>query len=116
MTNRSVQTVDDVLALLDTLFEDRADRWTDRAGSPWWDRSSADRGRDVPFFRLAPDGSLVRWRDAGLLELPAGCPGGRARPVDRRARPGRERAVAAGVEVTFVSADIFAWAPPEGGP
>lgn len=53
--NRSVQTFDDVLALLDRLFDERADRWTTNGGAAWWDKFYADRGRDVPFFRWAPD-------------------------------------------------------------
>lgn len=129
---RYVRTVDDVLRLLDAMFEASADRWTAR-GSSWWDGFYADRDSGVPFFQPAPDESLVGWYDAGLLELPAdgrvldlGCgPGRNAVWLAQRGLSvdaidlsptaltwGRERAAAAGVDVTFIRADIFEWQAP----
>lgn len=134
--NRSVQTFEDVMTLLDLLFEESADRWTDRGGAAWWDRFYADRGRGVPFFRDAPDESLVGWQDAGLLGvepgarvLELGCGPGRnavwlaqhgatvdALDLSQAALDwGRERAAAARVEVTFVRADVLTWPGVEGG-
>lgn len=94
----------------------------------------ADRGRDVPFFRWAPDESLVRWHNDGRLELSTG-----TRVLERGCGPGRnavwlaqqgcqvdaldlstaaldwgrERAATAGVGVNFVASDIFAWTAAE---
>ncbi|RMI13500.1 class I SAM-dependent methyltransferase [Cellulomonas triticagri] len=130
---RSVHTVTDVLALLDHLFAERADRWSDRGGADFWDGFYADRDRPVPFFRWAPDESLVAWHAAGTLPLGPG-----ARVLELGCGPGRnavwlaqqgcqvdaldlsatavawgaERASAAGVEVQFTRADIFRWQPP----
>ena len=42
--HRHIRSVDDVLTLLDGLFDPGADRWTERAGD-WWDRFYADRER-----------------------------------------------------------------------
>jgi hypothetical protein len=61
--NRTIQTVEDVLRLLDTMFDAKADRWTDRGGAGWWDRFYDDRDSGVPFFWPAPDESLVTWHD-----------------------------------------------------
>lgn len=130
--HRDIRTVDDVLRLLDAMFEPGADRWTDR-GAGWWDGFYADRDRAFPFFRPAPDESLVAWHESGVLALP---PGGRV--LDLGCGPGRnavwlasqglrvdaidlspaaldwgrESAVEAGVEVSFLHADIFDWDPP----
>lgn len=130
---RSVHTVDDVLALMDLLFAERADRWTDRGGADFWDRFYADRDRPVPFFRWAPDESLVGWADDGRLPLgpgtrvlELGCGPGRnavwfaqqgcaVDALDLSATAvawGRERAAEAGVDVRFERADIFGWRPP----
>lgn len=132
-TGRSVHTVDDVLALMDLLFAERADRWTDRGGADFWDRFYADRDRPVPFFRWAPDESLVAWAaddrlplGPGTRVLELGCGPGRnavwlaeqgcsVDALDLSATAvawGRERAAAAGVDVRFARADIFAWEPP----
>jgi SAM-dependent methyltransferase len=132
--NRSVQTIDDVLALLDRLFDERADRWTADGGAAWWDRFYADRGREVPFFRWAPDESLVGWHDDGRLGLSPGTrvlelgcgpgrnavwlaqQGCRVDALDLSAAAlawGRERAADAGVDVNFVETDIFAWTAAE---
>ncbi|MFI2751994.1 class I SAM-dependent methyltransferase [Cellulomonas sp. P22] len=128
--NRSVQTVDDVMELLDLLFAEQADRWTDRGGAAWWDTFYTDRDRSVPFFRSAPDESLVAWHDEGLLPigpgtrvLELGCGPGRNAVwlaqqgaevdaldlSDTALTWARERADEAGVSVRFVQADIFAW-------
>ncbi|TCI99711.1 class I SAM-dependent methyltransferase [Aeromicrobium sp. IC_218] len=124
---RHVESVEDVLALLDTLFDDGADRWSSGGGADWWDAFYADRERGVPFFREAPDESLVAWHEAGrlprggrVLDLGSG-PGRNAvwlaqqgyavDAVDLSAeavRWGGERASAAGVDVRFVHGDAFA--------
>lgn len=128
--NRSIRNLADVLEMLDHLFEDRADRWTERGGASWWDQFYADRARGVPFFVGAPDESLAGWHRDGLVPLEGmrvlelGCgPGrnavwmaGQGAQVDAldlsqaAIEWGSERAVEAGVEVNFVRADIFAWA------
>lgn len=78
---RHVRSVDDVLALMDTLFESTADRWSDGAGRSWWDDFYSDRSRPVPFFVDKPDENLVAWLDAGLVPpgpaLDLGCGAGR---------------------------------------
>ncbi len=77
---RDIRSVEDVLTLLDGLFEPDADRWTAGAGD-WWDSFYADRDRDVPFFVAKPDENLVAHLDAGLLTpgraLDLGCGPGR---------------------------------------
>jgi SAM-dependent methyltransferase len=124
---RSVRTTEDVLRLMDALFAQEADRWSDE-GADWWDRFYADRSRGVPFFADAPDESLVSWLDRGLLT-----PGVRGRALDLGCGPGRntlhlarhgfavdavdlsatalawagERAEQAGADVTFHRADAF---------
>lgn len=70
--DRFVHSVDDAMALLDLLFDDAADRWSERGGTGFCDRFYADRGRGVPFFRWAPDESLVRWQTDGDLGLRPG--------------------------------------------
>jgi len=81
--SRTVQTVEDVLQMLDSMFDPEADRWTDR-GSGWWDRFYSDRDRGVPFFRPVPDESLVTWHRDGQLKVPAG-----GRALDLGCGPGR---------------------------
>lgn len=123
---RHVESVEDVLALLDDLFDDGADRWSSGGGADWWDAFYADRERGVPFFRDVPDESLVAWHEAGLipaggrvLDLGSG-PGRNAvwlaqqgyavDAVDLSAeavRWGRERAASAGADVRFVHGDAF---------
>ena len=128
---RSIQTVQDLLEMLDGMFAPEADRWTE-GGAHWWDRFYADRGRDVPFFRPDPDESLVAWHAGGRIAPRAG-----ARALDLGCGPGRnavwlaqqgyavdavdlspgaldwgrERADEAGVSVAFRRADIFALQP-----
>ncbi|WP_406458349.1 class I SAM-dependent methyltransferase [Streptomyces sp. NBC_00876] len=78
--DRRIRNVDDVLKLLDGLFEPEADRWT-AAGASWWDTFYADRTRPVPFFTAKPDESLVSWFERGLIgpgrALDLGCGAGR---------------------------------------
>lgn len=133
--DRSVHTVEDLLRLLDGLFEPEADRWTP-AGAAWWDGFYDERDRGVPFFAEAPEESLVAWHEDGRLPLPAGarvldlgCGAGRnavwlaqqgcvVDALDLSATAldwARERAAEAGVSITFAQADMFAWEMPEGG-
>ena len=127
--NRTIQTVEDVLQLLDAMFDAEADRWTE-GGADWWNSFYDDRGRDAPFFWGAPDESLVAWCHDGQIQplrgrraLDLGCGPGRnavwlaqqgfrVDALDLSAAAldwGRERASAAGVEVNFVRTDIFTW-------
>lgn len=129
---RWVRTADDALDLLDLLFDEAADRWSERAGAGWWDGFYGDRDRPVPFFRDAPDESLVAWQEAGLLDvrpgtrvLDLGCgPGRNAVWLARLGAEvdaldlapaaldwGRERAAEAGVVVHFTQADVLRWQP-----
>ena len=129
---RSIQTVEDVLRLLDAMFPEDADRWTDR-GASWWDRFYGKRDAGVPFFRPLPDESLVAWHHDGTLRVTDG-----ARALDLGCGPGRnaiwlaeqgyqvdavdlspealdwarERAAQRGVEVNLVRANIFDWQAP----
>ncbi|MGW7198273.1 class I SAM-dependent methyltransferase [Streptomyces chryseus] len=72
--------MDDVLKLLDGLFERDADRWTTDAAS-WWDGFYADREKAVPFFVAKPDENLVAYVEQGLITpgraLDLGCGPGR---------------------------------------
>jgi len=132
--SRTIQTVEDVLRLLDSFFSDDADRWTE-VGADWWNDFYCDRERDVPFFRLAPDDSLVEWHQADLLPaqpnrraLDLGCgPGRNAIWLAQRGFTvdaldlsptaldwARERAAEAQVDVNFVQKNIFGWQPPSG--
>ena len=118
---------EELLRLLDEVVAPEADRWTAR-GAAWWDAFYADRERGVPFFRDAPDESLVGWVEDGRLALPPG-----SRVLDLGCGPGRnavwlaqqgcevdavdlspgalrwaaERAEQAGVAVRLVQASIF---------
>ncbi|GHG48384.1 methyltransferase [Flavimobilis marinus] len=126
---RHVSSIEDVFALMDDLFAEEADRWTAK-GAGWWDRFYEDRDRGVPFFRDAPDESLIAWHGAGLLPtggraLDLGCGPGRnaiwlaqhgftVDAVDLSPAAlvwGRERAEVAGVDVRFVEASIFELGP-----
>ena len=70
MTGRHIRSVEDVLTLLDGLFE-----------APGWDDFYADRDRPVPFFADKPDENLVSYLDRGLVRpgraLDLGCGHGR---------------------------------------
>src|SRR2546423_10584453 len=66
VVERNIRTIDDVLALMDSLFAPAADRWTAGAAS-WWDRFYTDRDRPVPFFAAKPDESLVSYLEHGLI-------------------------------------------------
>lgn len=131
--SRTIRNLEDVLQMLDAMFDAEADRWSDR-GSSWWDGFYADRERGVPFFRPAPDEPLVTWHQDRHLEVPArgraldlGCGPGRnavwlaeqgyvVDAVDLSPAAldwGRERASEAGVDVNFVRANIFEWAGPD---
>ncbi|MGW1140741.1 SAM-dependent methyltransferase [Streptomyces zhihengii] len=104
--DRSIRTVEDVLALLDGLFAPDADRWSE-GGADWWDGFYADRDRPVPFFVAKPDENLVSYLERGLV-----APGGRA--LDLGCGPGRNaiRLAEAGFEVDAVdlSPTAIAWA------
>ena len=68
-----VVTMDDVLEMLDSLFECRDGRW--------WDGFYADKEKPVPFFKNAPDEALVSGIASGSLAggraLDIGCGNGR---------------------------------------
>lgn len=130
--SRTVQTVDDVLRLLDSLFEPEVDRWTSRGGD-WWDTFYDQRDRGIPFFVPTPDESLAEWYGDGRLDLPSG-----ARVLELGCGPGRnavwlaqqgyevdaldlsaealrwgvERAAEADIRVNFVHSSIFEWDVP----
>jgi len=131
---RTVRDVEDVLRLMDGLFAAEADRWTQAAGSEWWDGFYADRERPIPFFSNRPDESLADWLDRGLIRpgrvLELGCGPGR-NAVHLAARGftvealdlspaaiawARERAQAAGVDVRLHCGDVFALTRANGGP
>ncbi|MEV7190351.1 class I SAM-dependent methyltransferase [Streptomyces sp. NPDC093510] len=80
--DRDIRTVNDVMKLLDSLFEPGADRWT-ADGAPWWDGFYEDRTKPVPFFVAKPDENLVSYAERGLL-APARSP-----VPDRAPAPGR---------------------------
>ena len=128
---RTIRTVDDVLAMLDQLFASDAGRWTTGAAS-WWDRFYSDRGRPVPFFEPKPDENLVSYLDRGMLApgraLELGC--GPGRNAVHLASSGfdvdavdlspvalswaADRAGEAGVQVRWHCADIFSAELPPG--
>lgn len=138
--NRSIQTENDVARLLDALYAEATERWAARGAdawhgsAAWWDSFYTDRDRDVPFFRDAPEESLVAWHGEGLLPigpgtrvLELGCGPGRnaiwfaqqGATVDALDLSGtavswaQERASSAGVDVRFVCADMFDWSAEE---
>jgi len=102
---RTVRTIDDVMALLDGLFAPEADRWTTRAGD-WWDAFYADRSREVPFFVAKPDENLAGHVRRGVITpgraLDIGC--GPGRNAIFLARNGFE------VDAVDISATAIAWA------
>ncbi|GGQ69554.1 SAM-dependent methyltransferase [Kitasatospora griseola] len=126
--DRTVRTVDDVLALLDGLFGTTPEtgRLATGDGRDYWDRFYGDRSRPVPFFVAKPDENLAAHLDRGLIApgraLDLGCGPGR-NAVHLAARGfevdavdlspvavawGRERAREAGVDVRFRCGDAFA--------
>jgi SAM-dependent methyltransferase len=70
VTGRHIRSVEDVLTLLDGLFD-----------APRWDDFYADRDRQVPFFADKPDENLVSYLERGLVRpgraLDLGCGHGR---------------------------------------
>ncbi|MDI3403749.1 class I SAM-dependent methyltransferase [Streptomyces cavernicola] len=125
---RDIRTTDDLLGVLDRLFADGgADRWTEESGASWWDGFYANRNRPIPFFVDKPDENLAAYLDRGLIAAPGrvlelGCgPGRNAVHLASRGFAvdavdlspaavawGEERARAAGVDVRFHCADVFA--------
>lgn len=101
---RDVRSVEDVLRLLDGMFEAGADRWSGQ-GRGWWDGFYADREREVPFFAAKPDENLAGYLDRGLA-----APG---RALDLGCGPGRNAVFLAGrgfdVEAVDLSATAVAW-------
>ena len=79
---RSISTIEDVLRLLDTYFENEGHGLRD-PGADRWDDFYRDRDRRIPFFRDVPEESLVAWHEAGLLPDPIG------RVLDLGCGPGR---------------------------
>ncbi|MDM7991391.1 class I SAM-dependent methyltransferase [Arthrobacter sp. zg-Y877] len=123
---RSLRSVDDLLRLMDGLFGRDSVRWTNDAGSTWWNRFYADRTRPVPFFADKPDENLARWVNdevfapTRVLDIGSG-PGRNALflaengytvdAVDLSSEAvawGRERAAARRLEVSFTCGDAFA--------
>ncbi len=103
--DRSIRTIDDLLALMDSLFAPEADRWT-AGGAAWWDAFYADRERPVPFFVAKPDENLVSYVDRGLVTA--------GRALDIGCGPGRNALYldAAGFDVDAIdlSPAAIAWA------
>ncbi|MEP7023662.1 MAG: class I SAM-dependent methyltransferase [Actinomycetota bacterium] len=115
--DKLVYSVQDLRAMLDDLLADR--------GGAWWDGFYTDRARQIPFFVEWPDENLVQWFGQGLLRpgrvLELGCGNGRnavylsaqgcqVDAVDFSARAigwARERAAAAGAQVSFQCGSIF---------
>ncbi|WP_327732696.1 class I SAM-dependent methyltransferase [Streptomyces nojiriensis] len=126
--DRTVRTVEDVLALLDGLFtsQSEAGRSATGDGKDFWDRFYADRSRPVPFFAAKPDENLAAYLDQGLIApgraLDLGCGPGRnalylaARGFEVDAVDlspvavawGEDRAHVAGVDIRFMCGDAFA--------
>lgn len=126
--DRTVRTVEDVLALLDGLFltESQDGRLATGDGSNFWDRFYTDRSRPVPFFTAKPDENLAGYLDQGLIApgraLDLGCGAGRnalylaahgfeVDAVDLSPVAvawARDRAQQADVDVRFLCGDAFA--------
>ncbi|MFG2357959.1 class I SAM-dependent methyltransferase [Streptomyces sp. NPDC048521] len=126
--DRTVRTVEDVLALLDGLFasESEAGRLATGDGKDFWDRFYADRSSPVPFFVAKPDENLAAYLDQDLIApgraLDLGCGAGRnalylashgfevdavdLSPVALAWAEDRAREV--GVDVRFLRGDAFA--------
>ncbi|MGW1224340.1 class I SAM-dependent methyltransferase [Streptomyces sp. NPDC002530] len=126
--DRTVRTVEDVLALLDGLFasEPEAGRTATGDGQDFWDGFYADRSRPVPFFVAKPDENLAAALDRGLIApgraLDLGCGAGRnalflaSRGFEVDAVDlspvalawGEDRSRESGVDVRFLCGDAFA--------
>ena len=125
--DRTVRTVEDVLALLDGLFASEFEAGLATGdGKGFWDRFYADRSRPVPFFAAKPDENLAAYLDQGLIvpgrALDLGCGPGRnavylashgfeVDAVDLSPVAvawGEDRAHEAGVDVRFLCGDAFA--------
>lgn len=134
--DRTVRTVEDVLALLDGLFTSGSEvgRLATGDGKGFWDRFYADRSRPVPFFVAKPDETLAAYLDQGLIApgraLDLGCGAGRnalylasqgfevdAVDLSQVAIAWAEdRAHETGVEVRFLCGDAFALPATLSGP
>ncbi|MEV2201972.1 class I SAM-dependent methyltransferase [Streptomyces fradiae] len=128
--DRTVRTVEDVLALLDGLFasEPEPGRLATGDGKDFWDRFYADRSRPVPFFVAKPDESLATYLDQSLIApgraLDLGCGAGRnalflasrgfeVDAVDLSPAAiawAEDRAHQTGADVRFLCGDAFAFA------
>jgi SAM-dependent methyltransferase len=81
--DRTVRTVEDVLALLDGRFTSPSEAGCSATGdgNDFWDRFYADRTRLVPFFAAKLDENLAAYLDQGLIApgraLDLGCGPGR---------------------------------------
>jgi SAM-dependent methyltransferase len=97
MGNHYVRAVDDLLDMLDRLFEPVEGQW---------DRFYADRERKVPFFAAKPDENLVSYVERGLIR-----PG---RALDLGCGPGRNALYLAeagfDVDAVDLSAGAIDWA------
>lgn len=87
MSGRHIRSVEDVLALLDGMFD-----------APRWDDFYADRDRPVPFFADKPDENLVSYLDRGLIT-----PG---RALDLGCGPGRNASHLAAAGFTVDAVDL----------
>ncbi|MEU6210938.1 class I SAM-dependent methyltransferase [Streptomyces sp. NPDC047023] len=125
--DRTVRTVEDVLALLDGLFASgpEAGRLATGDGKDFWDRFYADRSSPVPFFVSKPDENLAAYFDQGLIApgraLDLGCGHGRnalylashgfeVDAVDLSPVAvawGEDRSHETGVDVRFLCGDVF---------
>jgi len=126
---RHIRSVDDLLVLMDGLFDRDADRWSAEAGGAWWDKFYSDRDKPVPFFTDKPDETLVALLESGrfssgkALDLGSGpgrnalhlaAQGFRVDAVDLSGEAvawGRERAAERGLDVQFVCGDAFTLPP-----
>ncbi|MFN3866576.1 MAG: class I SAM-dependent methyltransferase [Demequina sp.] len=129
MPTRNIRSIEDLLFLMDDLFERDSDRWSAVAGADWWDAFYEDRARPVPFFADKPDENLVAILDSQQVTvgraLDLGCGPGRnalalaqrgftVDAVDLSPRAvgwGSERAAARGLDVSFVCGDAFTLPP-----
>ncbi|MEV5476274.1 class I SAM-dependent methyltransferase [Streptomyces sp. NPDC059687] len=123
--DRTVRTVEDVLALLDGLFTSQNGQWATGDGAAFWDSFYADRSRAVPFFVAKPDESLAACLDQDLITpgraLDLGCGPGRnalflasrgfeVDAVDLSPAAlawAEDRAYETGVDVRFICGDAF---------